>query len=319
MYGVPDLMAVPQEQIETWKVYRPDGHLLSREEYPVARTLATGEVVHNEEFLLERWDGTRIPILANTAPLRDPSGTVLAAILIFTDISRLKEVETALQESNTRLRLGILETHDRVRNNLQIINAMLELSIDDADGTLPAADAKRLSRQILTLASVHNILTNEARFDRFGYDISSHTLLENLLPALDMEDMTGSVSCISDITDIPLSIPQATSLALVVNELMSNAVKQGGKHFEVTFAIADQEPGGESQPTSDPLIPPLAILQIREAGSDLPADFSFDTAAPTGLNIEQIVRFNLRGTLQITRHQDTASIEARVIFPLKFI
>ncbi|AUX45848.1 sensor histidine kinase [Sorangium cellulosum] len=64
-------------------------------EWPLARTVTTGEVVSDEEIELLRGDGTRGWILVSSAPLRDPSGRVSAGVVTFIDITERTRAERA--------------------------------------------------------------------------------------------------------------------------------------------------------------------------------------------------------------------------------
>jgi len=80
---------------------------------PVARVLAEGIVVGlaNHTSLLAR-DGRETPIADSGAPIRDPSGTMLGAVLVFRDVGAERAAEAALRASEERLRLMIASIRD---------------------------------------------------------------------------------------------------------------------------------------------------------------------------------------------------------------
>lgn len=75
-----------------------DGSPLSRDQLPLSRALK-GDSLAGIELLLKRKDGTLFYILTNATPLEDTDGAVLGAVVVFQDITALKEVEIALRES----------------------------------------------------------------------------------------------------------------------------------------------------------------------------------------------------------------------------
>ncbi|MEG4351646.1 PAS domain S-box protein [Microcoleus sp. LAD1_D3] len=93
--------------IARFECFRSDGQIYAPNEYPLARSLKTGEVVTNEEMEVHRDDGKRIFININSAPILDNQGQIVAAVVVFQDVTDYKQVEQALRESEERLRLAL--------------------------------------------------------------------------------------------------------------------------------------------------------------------------------------------------------------------
>lgn len=74
------------------RVLHADGTPLANEQRPTLRALK-GEAVLNQQFLLETARGRRVPVLAQAVPLTDASGNVERAVVVFQDITRLREAE----------------------------------------------------------------------------------------------------------------------------------------------------------------------------------------------------------------------------------
>jgi PAS domain S-box-containing protein len=85
-----------------WYASRPgrraDGRPYERAEWPLARALRDGEIVHAEEMHIKRGDGTDGVILASSAPIRDEQGNIVAAVSAFSDITEQRAVEARLRE-----------------------------------------------------------------------------------------------------------------------------------------------------------------------------------------------------------------------------
>ncbi|WP_437731243.1 ATP-binding protein [Sorangium sp. So ce1335] len=64
-------------------------------EWPLARTVTTGEVVSDEEIDILRSDGTWGRILVRSTPVRDPDGRVSAGVVTFFDITERTRAEQA--------------------------------------------------------------------------------------------------------------------------------------------------------------------------------------------------------------------------------
>ena len=82
----------------------PDGTRPRPEQLPLYRASRHGEVIKNEEWIIERPDGSRIHELSNCAPIRDSQGQVIGAINCWHEIAELKRAEEALRASEERFR-----------------------------------------------------------------------------------------------------------------------------------------------------------------------------------------------------------------------
>jgi PAS domain S-box-containing protein len=80
-------------------VRRLDGSPYPAAERPLQRALRQGETMHGDRHLVRRADtGQEIPVLMNSAPLCDASGTITGAIAVFQDISMLRDIERMQEE-----------------------------------------------------------------------------------------------------------------------------------------------------------------------------------------------------------------------------
>jgi PAS domain S-box-containing protein len=75
----------------------PDGSELAHAATPMARVLRTGQPERDIEIVIERPDGSQVPVLVYIDPLFDDSGELIGAVNCFQDISRLKRSESELQ------------------------------------------------------------------------------------------------------------------------------------------------------------------------------------------------------------------------------
>jgi PAS domain S-box-containing protein len=90
------------------RILFPNGTPVPRERLASARVLGSGETVVGEEYLIERPDGSRVPILGSAAPIRDGEGRVTGGVGVFQDISeRMRAVEVI--RKNERLLDGIFD------------------------------------------------------------------------------------------------------------------------------------------------------------------------------------------------------------------
>ncbi|MCK4906750.1 MAG: PAS domain S-box protein, partial [Spirochaetes bacterium] len=84
-------------------------------ESPVTKVLREGVIVGlaNHTILIAR-DGKRISIDDSGAPIKDEKGNIIGVVLVFRDITKRRQTEDALQESEERYRTMIEKAHDMV-------------------------------------------------------------------------------------------------------------------------------------------------------------------------------------------------------------
>jgi PAS domain S-box-containing protein len=85
------------------RILYPDGRRVPPDELVSTRVLRRGEQILAAEYLLERPDGSRIPVLGSAAPVRDAAGRSYGAVGVFQDISERVTAERALRASERLL------------------------------------------------------------------------------------------------------------------------------------------------------------------------------------------------------------------------
>jgi two-component sensor histidine kinase len=231
-----------------------------------------------EYRLLCAEDGSYRWVIERGLPVFDPQGSVIKWYGTCTDIDDLKRAQQEIEDLNQRLRRAMTETHHRVKNNLQIISAMVDIQLMNDEATISAAEFRRLGSHVRTLAAVHDILTKESKSNGPTQSISLRDVLERLIPI--HQDTAPRCTIAARIDDVALTGRQGTSLALVINELISNAIKHGKGLVEIVVAQRSEE----------------ILVTVCDDGSGFPADFDPATAANTGLDlIDSLVRWDLAG------------------------
>ena len=109
--GAADLWgAIPKPSADKWndlsRYYHDDGRRMRVEECPTQIALNQGRMVRNVEAILERPDGTRIPIMPYPTPLYDGAGAIAGVVNMTVDISERKKAELVLAERAIQLSLA---------------------------------------------------------------------------------------------------------------------------------------------------------------------------------------------------------------------
>ena len=93
----------------SWALYWPDGTPMRHNECPMAIALKEDRPVRGQEILMERPDGTRVPVLAYPTPLHDASGKLIGAVNMLEDLTERKKAEQLLQQLNETLEQRVQE------------------------------------------------------------------------------------------------------------------------------------------------------------------------------------------------------------------
>jgi len=199
----------------------------------------------------------------------------------------------AIEHAKLMVKSAIIqEMHHRVKNNLQQIASLLRLQMHYVgERNVEQVLTESLNR-ILAIASVHELLSRE------DLDIISVKKVAESIVAATSQSVVAPGKHIRmhiEGPDILLPSSQATSVALILNELLQNAVEHGfgdvdDGHISITLAEDPHE----------------VRLKVTNDGSSLPDNFDFRKVDSLGLQIvDSLVRGDLQGVFTLTKEDDT--------------
>ena len=213
----------------SYRLWTLDGRSLGRGQTPMAHVLATGVAIAGVEAVVERPDGSRITAMVHIEPIKDRDGRMVGAINCFHDTSASHQNGEA--ESRRRADL-VSELNHRLKNNMQILQSLLSAAGREAETEEGRELLSDASRRIAAIAAAQSSIGEGDRF-KVG------TLIDSLgRYASQIWTRQADVSASAADGEIPneFGIP----LALIVNELVSNAVKHaksGDAHVEIEIRL----------------------------------------------------------------------------------
>jgi two-component sensor histidine kinase len=197
------------------QLYHPDGTALPYDQSPMALALKEGRDIRNAEAVAERPNGTRVPFIPYPTPLRDGAGKIVGAINMLADVSERKQAET-------QQRVLLNELNHRVKNNMQMLQTLLETAAQEARSVEARAALEEAGGRVTAMAAAQRVLYATSDATRFSASDFLNTVCETARqtfpPELNIDCEAGAIQLPNDV---------AMPLALIANELLTNAVKHG--------------------------------------------------------------------------------------------
>jgi two-component sensor histidine kinase/PAS domain-containing protein len=224
-----------------------------------------------------------------------PTGAIVAIQDVTDDLQNEQElkIKTAM----------IQEIHHRVKNNLQTIAALLRLQARRTDNPQVADLLRESVGRIISIAVVHEFLSHEENSVINIHEVCNRILAEVRNGVMDSSRPINL--SLEGTRTFLLPAQQATSCALIINELVQNAVEHaftGAPGGSIVVRLAEQR---------DSL-----YIEILDDGQGLPEDFDPGRQGGLGLQIvRSLVREDLKGEFELQRNSNGDGVRAVVSFP----
>jgi PAS domain S-box-containing protein len=254
--------------------------------------------VRNREVHLRRKDGSTIYALVNAQAVRNENGEVIFEGIL-TDITTQKNAERTLAAALAEKNILIKEIHHRVKNNMQVISSLLNLQSRYLKHPADVEIFKDCQRRIRSMSLIHEKLYQSKSLSRIEFGGYLQSLAENLRIAAPREQ--GRVAFHQEMEEVFLDIQTAIPCGLIVNELVSNALKHafpGERSGEIFIGLRL----GENN---------TIIATVRDNGIGLPLGFDIRAADSMGLQLVTMLVDQIDGRLDMDR---TSGTEFRLEF-----
>jgi PAS domain S-box-containing protein len=176
-----------------------------------------GQNLQTESVRLTK-DDRKVPVLIGGIPVKF-QGEVIAIYGMYVDISEQAEYQQKIEHALREKEILLAELHHRVKNNLALINSLLELQLFDSDDPELKKNLSDVKKRIMTIASTHEVLyqngnLNDIPFNKFVQELINSGTIHN-------EDQLKDVTINTDAEEFDLGIDQSIPCGLLLNELMS--------------------------------------------------------------------------------------------------
>jgi PAS domain S-box-containing protein len=216
------------------------------------------------------------------------------------EIRERNYAEDALRQSEKQLRISLQEKevllqeiHHRVKNNMQVISSLVALQASELQDTAMRAVLQDVSHRVRSMAMVHEKLYQSADLARVEFADYVRSLLIYLWRA--HGTAASGVRLIQDLNQVSLPVNTAVPLALILNELVNNALKHAFPPSHGGVVTVSLRSNAQDR----------LHLCVRDNGRGLPAGFDWRETHSLGLRLVQMLAGQLRADVEVTSGEGT--------------
>lgn len=226
--------------------------------------------------------------------IRDESGQIEMAVALVEDITNRKLAEAQIQASLHEKEILLREIHHRVKNNLQIISSLLHLQANRVKDDQIRTALEDSWNRIDSMALVHENLYRSSNLA--GIDLAAYiqALVNHLLEIYNICPNTIQLNLMIN-SAVMLNLEQAIPCGLILNELVSNALKHGFPKKR-SGELLIQLTRAENQQVT---------LIVGNPVNSLPPDFDINNVRTMGLRLVISLVKQLEGTIEVIRGNPT--------------
>jgi PAS domain S-box-containing protein len=275
-----------------------------------------------------RSDGTEVPVEIGLNPLQTSEGDfVLASVVDITERKRsdreregllsqlrtlnveleqrVKDRTSALSATLREREVLLQEIHHRVKNNLQVISSLINMQLREFTGDEGARERKALEEcqgRVQAIALVHEKLYRTESFANIKFSGYAKSLAASVFEATRISPSTVALNLV--VEDIDLAVDKALPCGLILNELISNALKHGfpnGRRGVIRVELRRSDRAS-------------ACLVVADDGVGMAAGLDLDKSKSIGMRLVSMLTRQLQGKLDLTREP---GLTVRITFPIE--
>jgi PAS domain S-box-containing protein len=244
------------------------------------------------ETVHRRKDGSRFNVEVSSRGASIHGMRTLVSVV--RNITERKQAEEQIRASLREKEILLQEIHHRVKNNMQVIKSLLNLQAATIQDDRLKEQFNESSSRVNAMAIVHEILYQSESLAR----IDLHTYVSRLASGLYgmYRASAKGIRLMIEVKDVFLSMDEAVPCGLVINELISNALK---------YAFSESQ-SGEITIKAHTREPEQIELGVSDNGIGLPQTIELHKVSSLGLKLVRgLIESQLGGTIQIERRGGT--------------
>ncbi|AFY32276.1 PAS domain S-box protein [Calothrix sp. PCC 7507] len=215
------------------------------------------------------------------------------------ELAERQKAEVNLRSALAEKEVLLKEIHHRVKNNLQIVSGLLELQSQTLKDVELIKTLRETQNRIKSISLIHKNLYTFPNIGQIDIAEYIYTLATSLL--ISYQIVPGRIGLETKIDSVHLNIDQAIACGLIINELISNALKHAFSNQQtgtITISLRNLEQNIE--------------MIIQDNGTGLPNDIDWKNSGSLGLSlVHDLVVEQLDGSIILDNHHGT-------VFNIKF-
>ncbi len=221
------------------------------------------------------------------------------------DITEITKARDKLQDSFNEKEALLKEVYHRVKNNLQVVSSLINLQSRTVSNEEALKLLKQSADRIKAMALVHEKLYQSNDLAKIDFNNYIGSLVESLRYSLNIP--LSQIKTTVHVNDVYLDIDKAIPCGLIINELLSNALKHAfpqGQHGNIDISFTNDQHE--------------FTLMVSDNGIGLPEGLDIKTCTSLGLQlITGLVTNQLKGRISIEQNSGVSVIIHFPVTPMK--
>ncbi|MFV1994056.1 MAG: PAS domain S-box protein [Verrucomicrobiales bacterium] len=251
------------------------------------------------ETTLRHKSGKEQPCEVLYIPVEGQEGSSRALVGINRPAAQKQEsLSGAAAKKASRSDIG--KVHHRMKNDLQIISSLLNLQLASLPDRMGRKMLKENQNRILAISYIYRQLASTRNVSQIDFAEYVESLAQHLVRTFKPDSALVDVTV--DFSGVSLDIETAVPLALIANELLSNALLHGlpdGRKGAIRIGFEEDPEAGKS------------TMTVSDNGVGLPMTFDLDDPATLGLQVVKILAEQLRGDVSLADSPENTTFDVR--------
>ena len=270
---------------------------------------AASEGRYEEEGWRVRKDGTRFWASVLLTALREKDGNLRGFAKVTRDFTDrrwadelLRQNQAQLAESLKEREVLLQEVHHRVKNNLQVISSLINLQARQLSDKASRSALEECKTRVEAIALIHEKLYQSKDYARVPFSDYARGLAQNIFHTAGVSHSVIDLQV--EIEGMALAVDKAIPCGLILNELISNALKHAFPDDRRGVVRVELRKAGEGD----------VLLAVGDDGVGVPPNFEPLRSPTLGLQLVATLVKQLDGQLEI---RSTGGTTFRIVFPVE--